>query len=150
MSMGVVGIAAILVLLPLLAVACGGAATPTPTQSPTVTPTPLPTGNIQEEPPEGWVASQNLEHGFRFWHPEGWEQYSPEGIDEEVEFFTGFRDSTDRDVEVWEDRNGDVAVGILEERNQIILSTSGSAGVRDTIRTLDRGSGSCLKTRTRT
>ena len=60
MSKRVVGIAAILVLLPLLAVACGGAATPTPTPSPTVTPTPLPTGNIQEEPPEGWVASQNL------------------------------------------------------------------------------------------
>ena len=44
----------------------------------------------------------------------------------------GFRDDTYRDVEIWEDRNGDVVVGLLEERNQIVLSTSGSAGVRDT------------------
>ena len=82
----VVGIAAILGLLPFLAVACGGAATPTPT--------PSPSGDIREGPPQGWAVFQNEECGFRFWHPEGWEQYSPEGIAEEVEFFTGFRDST--------------------------------------------------------
>ena len=53
----------------------------------------------------------------------------------------GLRDDTYRDVEVWEDRLGDVVVGLLVERNQVILSISRSFGVRDTIRALDRGGG---------
>ena len=90
----VAGIAVILGLLPFLGVACGEEATPTPTPSSTATPTPSPSGVLGEEPPEGWVVYQNEEHGFLFSYPEGWEQYSPEGISEEVEFFTGFRDSS--------------------------------------------------------
>ena len=43
---------------------------------------------------EGWAAYRNEEHGLRFWHPKNWEQYSPEGIAEEVEFSIGFRDPT--------------------------------------------------------
>ena len=72
----------------------GPTASPTPPPSPIETPTPSPSGDLEEDPPEGWAAYQNEEYGFRFWYPERWEQYSPEGIDEEVEFFTGFRDST--------------------------------------------------------
>jgi len=73
--------------------------TATPTPSPTATPTPSPGGDLREDPPDGWAAYQNEEQGFRFWYPEGWEQYSPEGIDEEVEFYTGFRDSTKDDFQ---------------------------------------------------
>jgi len=56
----------------------------------------------------------------------------------------GFRDSTYRDVEVWA-RQGKVVLGLLEERNQVVLSTSGVAVVRDAIRALDRGSGFLLE-----
>ncbi len=73
--------------------------TPTPTPSPTATPTPSPGGVLREEPPEGWAAYQNEEQGFRFWYPEGWEQYSPEGISGEIEFYIGFRDSTEDDFQ---------------------------------------------------
>ena len=74
------GIAVIFGLLPFLGVACGEAASPTPTPSPTATPTPSTGGVLGEEPLEGWTAYQNEEHGFRLWYPEGWEQYTPEGI----------------------------------------------------------------------
>ncbi len=47
-----------------------------------------------ETPPEGWAIYQDEEYGFHFWYPNGWEQYSPEGIAEEVEFSTAFRDPT--------------------------------------------------------
>ena len=89
-----VAVIPVILVLPFLGVACGEEATPTPTPSSTATPTPSPSGVLGEEPPEGWVVYQNEEHGFLFSYPEGWEQYSPEGISEEVEFFTGFRDST--------------------------------------------------------
>ena len=86
--------AIILGMLPFLGVSCGESASPTPTASPTATPTPSPPGVLREGPPEGLAAYQNEERGFRFLYPAGWEQYSPEGIDEEVEFYTGFKDST--------------------------------------------------------
>ena len=95
----VASIAVILGLLPFLAVACGEAGSPSPTLSPTAKLTPSTSGVLGEEPPEGWESYQNEEHGFRFWYPEEWEQYSPEGISEEVEFYTGFRDSNLNDFQ---------------------------------------------------
>ena len=95
----VASIAVILGLLPFLAVACGEAGSPSPTLSPTAKLTPSTSGVLGEEPPEGWKSYQNEEHGFRFWYPEEWEQYSPEGISEEVEFYTGFRDSNLNDFQ---------------------------------------------------
>ena len=87
------GMVIILGLLPAVGVTCGEVASPTATPLSTVTQTTSPLGEFGEEPPVGLAVYQNEEHGFSFWYPEGWQQYSLEGIDEEVEFFTGFRDS---------------------------------------------------------
>ena len=95
----VAGIAVIFGLLPLLGVACTEETPSTSTQQGRL-------GAEEEELPkgwanyqwaavnQGWAAYRNEEHGFRFWYPKTWEEYSPEGIDEEVEFYTGFRDPT--------------------------------------------------------
>ena len=47
-----------------------------------------------ETPLGGWAVYQNEEYGFRIWHPNGWERYTSEGVAEEVEFSTAFRDPT--------------------------------------------------------
>ena len=52
-----------------------------------------------------------------------------------------FVDSSYRNVEIWRHPQRDLVVGFLVERDQLVLSTSGSAGVRDTIRAMDNGSG---------
>ena len=52
-----------------------------------------------------------------------------------------FRDSTYRNIEVWEDRRVDQFIALLEERGEIAISSPDDEGVRDLIRTLERGSG---------
>lgn len=53
----------------------------------------------------------------------------------------GFVDSSYRNIEVWKHPQRDQVVGFLVARDQVVLSTSGSAGVRDTIRALGNDSG---------
>ena len=93
-----IGIAVVSGLLPVLGVACDDETFVTPRGAPNA---------IQgEEPSEKWsdylgaayyggmAAYRNEEYGLRTWYTKRWEEYSPEGIDEEVEFYTGFRDPT--------------------------------------------------------
>jgi hypothetical protein len=53
----------------------------------------------------------------------------------------GFVDTSYREVEVWRHPQRDLVIGFLVERDQVVLSTSGSTGVRDTIRALGNDSG---------
>ena len=56
-------------------------------------------------------------------------------------YYAGFVDSTYRDVELWKHPAQDVVIGLLPNRDQVVVSTSGSVAVRDTIRALERDSG---------
>ena len=52
----------------------------------------------------------------------------------------GFSDSTNRDMEVWEQRRGTPMMALLEDRNQVVLSFPDDDGVKDLIKGMDRGS----------
>ena len=67
-----------------------------------------------------------------------------EGIRDDLDD-AGFRDSTYRNVEVWEQRRGDLVVALLEGGKEAVLSSPGDDGVKDVIQAMDRESGFLLQ-----